>query len=143
MKILSLNGDWLFRENGTGEWASAKVPGSNFTDLMRNGLIPDPFIGVNEKDEKVRSVALKDWEYKRSFEVDDEFLKFEKIELVCNSLDTLADVYLNEEKIFTANNMFKQYVFDLKRYLLRGENNLRVVFYSPVKSSKAKGKNIS
>ncbi|MDR2047039.1 MAG: glycoside hydrolase family 2 protein [Clostridiales bacterium] len=132
MKILSLNGEWKFRENNCGDFLPATVPGCNFTDLMENGEIPDPFVGANEKDGRVQSVALKDWEYVRSFSVDDELLKAERAELVCESLDTLADVFINGERLFSADNMFKKYTADVKPFLRKGENDIRIVFYSPV-----------
>ncbi|MDR3263558.1 MAG: glycoside hydrolase family 2 protein [Clostridiales bacterium] len=133
MKILHLNGEWQFREKGGNKWAKATVPGSNFTDLLNNGMIPDPFVGVNEKDKAVQEVALKDWEYGREFDIDDVFLKYESIELVCNSLDTLADVTLNGQRIISADNMFKRYTVDIKPYLMVGSNVLHAVFYSPIK----------
>lgn len=38
--------DWLFEYNG--KWYPATVPGFIHTDLMANGLIPDPYYGTNE-----------------------------------------------------------------------------------------------
>src|SRR6266511_3411077 len=38
---------------------------SIYLDLMAAGLIPDPFIGTNEKD--VQWVHLKDWVYRSTF----------------------------------------------------------------------------
>ena len=63
----SLNGAWQFRQAGKDRWYGARVPGCNFTDLMENNLIPDPFYGVNEKD--CAFVGESDWEYRRSFDV--------------------------------------------------------------------------
>ena len=54
-----------FQAAGTGEWTKAVVPGCNFLDLMNNGDIDDPFIGLNES--KVKWVGETDWEYKRNF----------------------------------------------------------------------------
>lgn len=49
MKIQSLAGQWQFRQAGTVEWLPATVPGSVHTDLLVLGMIPDPFVGDNEK----------------------------------------------------------------------------------------------
>ncbi len=38
--------DWQFEYNG--QWYPATVPGFIHTDLMANGLIPDPYYGTNE-----------------------------------------------------------------------------------------------
>ncbi len=49
MKFQSLAGQWQFRQAGKSEWLAATVPGGVHTDLMALGLIPDPFVGDNEK----------------------------------------------------------------------------------------------
>ena len=46
----TLTGDWRFRRADQGDWMPAKVPGCNFLDLMAAGKIPDPFVGMNEKE---------------------------------------------------------------------------------------------
>ncbi|MDR2090675.1 MAG: hypothetical protein LBP62_03375 [Clostridiales bacterium] len=132
MKILSLNGEWLFRENGRGDFMRGIVPGGNYTDLMRNGVIKDPFDGVNEKDADVRGVGLKDWEYIREFDADDALLRADNAELVCDSLDTLADVFVNGERVISSKNMFKRHTADIKRLLRKGKNLVRAVFYAPI-----------
>ena len=38
--------NWEFQYND--QWYPAKVPGCIHTDLMAQGLIPDPFYGTNE-----------------------------------------------------------------------------------------------
>ena len=38
--------DWHFKYNG--RWYPATVPGFIHTDLMDNGLIPDPYMATNE-----------------------------------------------------------------------------------------------
>ena len=77
-------------------------------------------------------VAESDWEYRRAFSVDPSVLAHDKIYLVCDGLDTLADVYLNDQLIDHTDNMFRQYRWDVKSLLHAGENELRVVFHSPV-----------
>jgi beta-mannosidase len=38
---------WKFKQENTGQWYPAEVPGCVHTDLMRNNLIPDPFVGAD------------------------------------------------------------------------------------------------
>ena len=52
--------DWQFRN--LGQWYPATVPGFIHTDLMANGLIPDPYLATNE--DSVRWVSEKEWEYR-------------------------------------------------------------------------------
>ena len=55
--------NWKFQYQG--QWYSAKVPGNNFSDLLNNGFIPDPFYGTNE--DSVQWVAEKEWIYQTTF----------------------------------------------------------------------------
>ena len=52
--------DWQFEYDG--QWYPAKVPGFIHTDLMANGLIPDPYYGTDEGT--VRWVADSTWTYR-------------------------------------------------------------------------------
>lgn len=130
MKIQSLTGAWKFRQAGTQEWFSANVPGGVHTDLMALGRIPDPFVGDNEK--RVRWVAEDDWEYRYQFDADPNLLSRPHIWLVCDGLDTLATVSLNGVELGRTANMFRQYRWDVKSLLKPKENDLHIVFNSPV-----------
>jgi beta-mannosidase len=130
MKNQSLAGAWEFCQAGTADWFPATVPGGVHTDLLAAGRIPDPFVGDNEK--RVQWVAESDWAYRRAFTVEPDVLAHDKVYLVCDGLDTLADVYLNDQLIAHTDNMFRQYRWDVKAMLRSGENELRVVFHSPV-----------
>ena len=59
--------NWIFRQAGTETWYPAEVPGHVHTDLVKNGLIPDPFIGTNELD--VQWAENEDWEYLSHFQI--------------------------------------------------------------------------
>jgi beta-mannosidase len=112
------------------EWRSAQVPGVVHTDLLRNGLIPDPFDGDNES--RLQWVGLTDWEYQTIFEVDAATLAHDHVDLVFEGLDTFAEVYLNEQSILHADNMFRCWRVPAKALLKPGANILRIVFHSPV-----------
>lgn len=130
MQSQSLVGSWQFRRTGTEEWLPATVPGGVHTDLLALDRISDPFVGDNEK--RVQWVAESDWEYRRTFSVEPGVLVHDKVYLVCDGLDTLADVYLNDQLIDHTDNMFRQYRWDVKALVRSGENELRVAFHSPV-----------
>jgi len=131
MKTQSLAGSWNFRQSGTEEWLPASVPGGVHTDLLALGRIPEPFKGDNEIH--VQWVAEEDWEYSLQFTADPELLEKPQIFLVCNGLDTLATVSLNGTELGKAENMFRQYRWDVKPILKEGENELSIVFDSPVR----------
>jgi len=132
MQVQSLNGNWQFRQVGTGDWLPATVPGGVHTDLMAAKRIPDPFVADNEL--KVRWVAEADWEYRTSFTVSPELRKQAQIWLVCDGLDTLATVTLNGHVLGHTENMFRQYRWDVKPHLsASGANDLLISFASPVR----------
>lgn len=130
----SLCGEWQFKRSDEDKWQPATVPGCNYTDLLNNGVIPDPFYGLNES--KVYDVALHDWVYTREFEVTAEQLAHEKVELVAEMLDTLCDVELNGQVLGHCDNSNREYRFDIKSSLTCGTNALTITFYSPVEYCK-------
>lgn len=135
MKTQSLTGAWEFRQAGAQEWLAAQVPGGVHTDLLALGRIPDPFVGDNEKH--VAWVAEADWEYRLHFSASPDVLNQPQVWLVCDGLDTLATVSLNGRELGRADNMFRQYRWDVKSALQAGGNELRIAFDSPVKYAAA------
>lgn len=73
VEVVSLNGNWYFSKAGTEEWLTAEVPGTVHQDLLRHGMLPNPFYGKNE--ERIQWVEEEDWEYKTTFVVTAEQLK--------------------------------------------------------------------
>ena len=126
----SLNGDWQFRQAGESEWLPAHVPGGVHTDLLALGRIPDPFVADNEL--KVQWVAESDWEYQCSFQVEPALLSQPHTFLVCDGLDTLAEVTLNGHALGRTDNMFRQYRWEVGPWLQAGSNQLTIRFASPV-----------
>ncbi len=126
----TLNGFWQFRQADRKEWLPANVPGGVHTDLITAGEIPDPFYGTNE--EQLQWVAEKNWEYRKFFYPTQALLQQEHIGLVCEGLDTLAEVRLNGRILGQANNMFRPWRWEIKSLLKEGENKLEILFRSPV-----------
>jgi beta-mannosidase len=132
----NLNSDWQFRAVGNPDkpdiqqWHAAQVPGVVHTDLLRNGLIPDPFDRDNEF--RLQWIGLTDWEYQITFQVDSTALGHDHIDLVFDGLDTFADVYLNDQSLLHADNMFRRWRIPAKSTLKPGQNTLRVVFHSAI-----------
>jgi len=132
MRLQSLAGIWEFRQAGTEEWLPASVPGGVHTDLLALVRIPNPFVGDNEK--RVQWVAECDWEYRTSFRCTNGLFLEDKVLLVCDGLDSLATVFLNGDELGHANNMFRQYQWEVKSFLhAESANDLLIKFSSPVK----------
>lgn len=125
-----INEGWTFRQAGENEWLPATVPGTVHTDLMANGVIEDPYYRLNELD--VQWIDKTDWEYKTTFSVDDNILGRDRVQLDFKGLDTYADMFLNGEQVLVADNMFREWQVDVKELLNEGENELRILFRSPI-----------
>ena len=126
-----INENWQFRQAGETEWMDATVPGTVHTDLMDNDVIDNPYYRLNELD--VQWIDKEDWEYKTTFTVDKNMLNRDRVELDFKGLDTYADVFVNGEQILVADNMFREWQVDVKDLLKEGENELRILFKSPIK----------
>ena len=127
-----LHEDWSLRQVGEGAWLSAAVPGCNFMDLLRNGVIEDPYHRDNVRS--VQWVEQEDWEYRCVFFLDDRDLD-RHAELVFEGLDTYASVSLNGTDVLHADNMFRTYRVRCRDFLRSGRNELTVVFRSPSKEN--------
>lgn len=133
---------WQFKgvNNDKYKWFPAKVPGTVHTDLLANKLIPDPFIGANEK--QLQWIENEDWLYKTTFTITKEELNHQNAILQFDGLDTYAEVYLNGTKILSANNMFRTWKVDVKKVLKVGQNKLEITFASAVKKGKEEAKKL-
>jgi len=145
-RVLDLNGSWQFKGiNAYGtmprdmrrviQWMKATVPGTVHTDLMTEGVIPDPFHGMNEN--LVQWVDSQKWVYRRDFNVSVEMLQEKHIELVAEGLDTFAEIRINRKIVAVTANMFIAHRIDIKQYLHRGRNAIEICFDSPTRRSKA------
>lgn len=128
--IKIIEGDWIFSQSDKNEWLKASVPGCVHTDLLNNGKIEDPFYRDNER--KLQWIDKVDWKYKCDFILNDEIFEKENIRLVFKGLDTHADIYLNEEFLFSADNMFREWKIDCKRIINKGRNQFKIIFHSPI-----------
>lgn len=109
---------------------AAAVPGCVHTDLLHHNLIPDPYLDLNEH--AVQWIGRTNWIYTCHFEADAPLLSYEKIELVCEGLDTIATILLNGHEVAKTQNMHRAYRFDIKPLLGAGQNILEIVFTAPM-----------
>ena len=136
--VQEINSNWEFRSDDSPDWRSATIPGNVYTDLLDHKIIPDPFIKTNE--EKVQWVATKNWEYKTTFNISEDELQKEFIELNFEGLDTYAKVYVNNQLLITTNNAFRNYKLDIKEQAKK-VNELRIAFTNTDKIAAKKEKN--
>jgi beta-mannosidase len=111
------------------DWLLAEAPLTAHTNLLANKLIPDPFMGVNEKD--VQWVNESEWWYRKEIKLTPEIIGKDVVELTFESLDTFATIWVNDIKVGEANNMFTPWRFSIKKAAMPGKN-LIVIRFKPV-----------
>ena len=111
-------------------WHAARVPGTVHTDLFANKLIPDSYVGAPEAG--LQWIGLADWEYRTTFAVPRDAFDDARSDLVFEGLDTIAEVYLNGERILDANNFFRTWRVPVQGKLRESGNELRIVIHSPI-----------
>lgn len=125
-----LHRSWKFKQGDKSKWLSASVPGCVHTDLLRHGLIPEPFFGANE--EALGWIEERDWVYRCEFKVDESLRGHSHLELVAEGLDTLAVLRLNGVEIGRTQSMFTENRLDIGHALKSGKNQLEIRFLSPM-----------
>ena len=123
----SLNGIWQLYIPHQEKTISGQVPGSVYNDLLNSRLIPDPFYRTNEYE--VREWMRHDYHYSRTFIY---HKNYNHIDLVCEGIDTIAKIYINNKLVSETNNMHRKYRFSLDSYIVQGENQIKIELSSPI-----------
>jgi len=147
---MSLNGEWNLHyfeqpDGGavralsavpvTAKSVRATVPGNCELDLAKAGILPKPEVGLNVR--AFRKYEGCQWLYTRKFDFHSPTPTLNSnYVLVFDGIDTLADVFLNGEKVGEAENMFISHRFDVTGRLRNGENVVQVLIRSVLLDSK-------
>lgn len=135
----TLDAGWRVRElhpRGTSPcselgWLPAETPGHVHLDLMRAGVIEDPFKRMHERG--CAWVDETDWVYETRFDVDDPeahaILRF-------NGLDTVAEITLNGAELGRTANMHVPHEFCVDGRLQRVGNVLTITFASALRTGR-------
>lgn len=131
MMIQSLNGPW--RVNSADEKIKlyVNVPGTVYSSMLENKMIEDPFYRLNQYD--VLKISENDFVFAYDFIPAEAMMKNDRIYLQFDGIDTIAEVYLNDTAIGSADNMHRTYKFDITDCVRRGTNSIRVFIHSPIK----------
>lgn len=131
MITAEIHSGWQMRQAGWEEFLPASVPGSVYHDLMQNGKMDDPFWRDNFP--KALKRMDHDYEYKTEFSADKALLKSDAVLLRFEGIDTVADIFLNGEKLGHTENMHRTFEFEVKDLLKEEGNELRVLLHSPTR----------
>lgn len=142
MKTISLNGEYrLYTYDHdaapqhpsalNGNFITASVPGNVENDYHQAGLLPDVMFGINARQASI--LERKDFWYIREFTLEEPI---QKANLCFDGVDTLADYFLNGEKIGSSGNMLIEHRFPVDGFLRQGRNTLAVHIRSAVLEAK-------
>ncbi|XP_062348968.1 beta-mannosidase isoform X1 [Cinclus cinclus] len=128
-EVLSLRGSWQLRSGNGSVSLRADVPGCVHTALLCRGLIQDPYYRFN--DVMYRWISLDNWTYSRTFKTPFDIRKWQKVNLVFEGVDTVAQILLNNVTLGSTDNMFNRYSFDITS-VIQEVNSVEVRFLSAI-----------
>jgi beta-mannosidase len=120
-----IGGGWTLRDVKGDYSVPMMLPGDGVSALLAAGKIADPYWGRNEYD--ARWIGERDWIAFRTFTLTDT-----AVDLVVDGLDCVAEVRLNGQRVLSAQNAFRVYRADLSKAAKSGENQIEILFKSPV-----------
>lgn len=125
---------WQASKARRDRWFPAKVPATIHKLLYENKRLADPYKGNVEGI--MQFIGNSDWMYRTTINISKNQLKAKEILLECMGLDTYADIFINQKRVSSTDNMFRSYEFDIKPYLKEGENEVEILFLAPLVISK-------
>ena len=120
-----LNGTWQLLDEKREPLCGVSVPGSVIAALYAEGTIGHPYYRMNETD--VKELFHRDYWFEREFELSGEELFEERLELVCEGLDTLCEIYLNDRLAAATSDMHRTWRIDVRPYVKEGTNRISIL----------------
>lgn len=133
---MDLSTNWtLINEEFKISFANVTLPNSVHSILVSNDYIDDPLVGYN--DINFRWIAYADgWVLKKVFSLDSVAAVRGAANLILDSVDTFASIYVNNKHVLDTSNQFVRYEsINLIELLVVGENTIEVKFESSVKKA--------
>ena len=131
MSIHSLNGAWELSFTSPLDHKKISttvcVPCNVEPELVRLGLLDD-YMPADTPFATQKFESVDDWTYVTQFNAACDAADMDRF-LVFEGIDTIAEVYLNNEKILNCNNMHLAYRVDVTDKL-KAENELKVIIRS-------------
>ena len=132
--MVDLAGQWSVASLDGRHTCPMTLPGDVHTALIDAKIITHPYVGRNEYD--VRWVAEETWQVHRTFEFIGATDRGWYLDITY--LDTVADIFVNDSLVLSASNCFRRYRPDVSGALKNGQNDIRIVFHSNVKTAARK-----
>lgn len=111
------------------EWCPAVVPGGVLESLLAADRVPNPYL--NENEGLVAWIEDRDWWYRTTFTAPKDLEDGERLRLRFLGLDTVAELWLNGDRLGSHQNMYRPAEFDITDRA-QTENELVVRFSPPL-----------
>lgn len=128
--ITQINKNWLIRSTNGGKEYISDLPATVANVLYTSSDMPDPYFGENEWDcfERLR----QDYIFTNTFDLTQQQLEGDRLVMVFDGIDTVADIFLNNQKLDSVNNMHRTYELDVTGIACVGKNELKLNFTSGI-----------
>ncbi|MBM3187018.1 MAG: hypothetical protein FJZ67_12020, partial [Bacteroidetes bacterium] len=121
---------WEFYHHKNHVWQAFGSSGSIQEKLIESGELPNPFFGCNE--EQFAWIENETWQLKSKFYLTEKEFNSKSLKLNFPNIDTYAEVFLNGEKIYSADNFFHPHQIEIKEKVVCGYNEIKLVFTPPI-----------
>ncbi len=139
MKTLVLDGVWKLVASKLeannydiqdGSSFELELPGSVQDALIEQLIVPDPYYADNELE--TMFIGKSDWNISRTFEISPLNAKAHYV-LKLEKVDTVATLYINNQKVESFDNEHRIFFLDVTQYLKEGSNLIEFKFISSEK----------
>ncbi|RKD90372.1 glycoside hydrolase family 2 protein [Mangrovibacterium diazotrophicum] len=146
---LKLEGDWKMQSseklNGIGDqeisvaafdvesWLDAEVPGTVLGSLVTNGMVQDPYFGINMQKVDASQFS-KPWWFRRTFTLDKGALE-KVVSLRFDGINYRADLWVNGKMVASKDDFagaFRMFTFNISQYVKEGINTVALKLYQHI-----------
>lgn len=129
-KTQSLSGVWSVTSTDGVYKLKGTIPGTVFLLLEQSGYWGDHNVFYRENNLDCLSIADRDFIFEYKFNLDTGWFEHKggPIFLEADGLDTLSEIYLNEQAVGKTENMHRSYRFDVSGILRDGMNHISIKF---------------
>lgn len=138
MKMINLNKNWEMHEaplkwnrdyhnqvrSFMEGWYSCDLPADVRMPLLKEGVIKDPVL--SDYCRETEWIEDRSWWFVKRFDSSEVCLTDDIVELVLEGLDTRSDIFINGLYLGTHRNVHYPFVYDIKEFIVTGENVITV-----------------
>ncbi len=133
-ELNGVTGDVISKKDYKADgWLNAVVPGTVMGSLVADGVIKDPYFGINLKKVDKKQFE-KPWWYRTTFKLSSEDIK-RTVTLRFRGVNYRADLWINRKQVADKDKLagtFNMFTFKINDYVGKGENVIALKLWAPV-----------